>query len=208
MLRIHDIFVRIRIQPLTNGSGFGSGHWYNRHWPSRRQQKTNFFIITFLRHIYIIFQRKKSQKKSQNSRNQGCLIFLLDDLWLTDPDPGGPITYGYDGSGSAPLLSRPFKMNILPFFYKEPLKISLCKPRYEHLLLQNRNRNFSKVGTGINSSTKPTPVNRNYPAANILASISLFISRCNTAPDIFTLGSNFFLMYSAFRAVLSALLFS
>ncbi len=67
VLRIHDIVVRIRIRgstPLTNGSGFGSGSCHFRHWPSRRQQKTNFFIEVWsfsayylLRFIYIIFQR-------------------------------------------------------------------------------------------------------------------------------------------------------
>ncbi len=47
VFRIHDILVWIRIlirirgsMLLTNGSGFGSGSWYFRHWPSRRQQKT------------------------------------------------------------------------------------------------------------------------------------------------------------------------
>jgi hypothetical protein len=45
-------------RPLTNGSGF----CYFRHWPSRRQQKTNliktfFLLITFWRYITIIFQR-------------------------------------------------------------------------------------------------------------------------------------------------------
>ncbi len=42
--------------PVTNGSGFGS--CYFRHWPSRWQQKTNFFnevflLITFWRYIHI-----------------------------------------------------------------------------------------------------------------------------------------------------------
>ncbi len=44
VLRIHDSVVWIRIRgsmPLTNGSGFGSGSCYFRHWLSRRQQKTN-----------------------------------------------------------------------------------------------------------------------------------------------------------------------
>ncbi len=56
VFRIHDILVWIRIRirrsmPLTNGSGTGSGTGFGsgcgsgpccfRHWPSRRQQKTN-----------------------------------------------------------------------------------------------------------------------------------------------------------------------
>ncbi len=53
----------------------GSGSCY-----FRRQQKTIFFLlITFWRYNYIIFQRLKVQKKSQNSRNQGFLLFLLYD---------------------------------------------------------------------------------------------------------------------------------
>ncbi len=67
VLRIHDILGWIRIRgskPLTNGSwsGFGSGSCYFRHWPSRCEQKNNFFtqfflLYTFWRNIYIIFQR-------------------------------------------------------------------------------------------------------------------------------------------------------
>jgi hypothetical protein len=33
--------------------------------------KKVYLLITFSRYIYIIFQRQKVQKKSQNSRNQG-----------------------------------------------------------------------------------------------------------------------------------------
>ncbi len=46
MFRIHDIFVWIWIRnrgsmPLTNGSWFGAGSCYFRHWPPRRLQKPN-----------------------------------------------------------------------------------------------------------------------------------------------------------------------
>ena len=65
---------------LTNGSGFGS--CYFRHWPSRRQQKTNqksFSAYYFLK-VHLHNFSKKVQKKSQNSRNQGFLkLFLLDE---------------------------------------------------------------------------------------------------------------------------------
>ncbi len=47
VFRIHDILVWIRIRgsmPLTNGSGCGSRSFYFHHWPSRCQQKTNFFL--------------------------------------------------------------------------------------------------------------------------------------------------------------------
>jgi hypothetical protein len=50
------------------------------------------------------------------------------DLWPTDPDPGGPKTYGSDGPGSATQISGPahhelktvdFKLNVgsPPSFY-------------------------------------------------------------------------------------------
>jgi len=79
VLQIHDILVWIRIRirgsmPLTNGSGSGSvcgsGSSYFHHWPSRCQQKTNFFVtkgfllITFWRYICFTdhFSKIKSQK--------------------------------------------------------------------------------------------------------------------------------------------------
>ncbi len=62
VFRIHDILVWIRIgesMPLTYGSGCGSGSCYFRHWPSRRQQKTNlkkcfsayYFLNVHLHHF-------------------------------------------------------------------------------------------------------------------------------------------------------------
>jgi hypothetical protein len=59
VLRIHDILVWIRIRGsmrLTDGSG----SFYFHYWPSRCQQKTNFFKeaflhITFWRYFNIIF---------------------------------------------------------------------------------------------------------------------------------------------------------
>ncbi len=70
VLRIHDIlgWIRIRIRgcmPLTNGSG--SGSFYLRHWPSRWQQKTNFFTQFFLlmsfEATFTSFFKDKSSKK-------------------------------------------------------------------------------------------------------------------------------------------------
>ncbi len=63
------------------GSGCGSRSCYFHHWPSRRK-KTNFskkvFLhITFWRYIFIIFQRQKVKKKSQNSRNQDFSYYPL-----------------------------------------------------------------------------------------------------------------------------------
>ncbi len=101
VFRIHDILVWIRIcrsMPLTNKSwsGFGCGICYFRHWPSRRQQKTNlkkvFLLIILWRYIYIIFKRQKVQKKSQNNRNQGFSYYYCFMIEGT-------------GSGSIPLTS-------------------------------------------------------------------------------------------------------
>ncbi len=49
-----------------------------------------FLDITFWRYIYIIFQRKKAKKKSQNSRNQGFSTYFC--LMI-------------EGSGSIPLTN-------------------------------------------------------------------------------------------------------
>jgi hypothetical protein len=67
-------------------------------------QDANKNIISFsafCRYICIIFQRQKVKKKSQSSRNQGfSYIFYWWQkdpdpyLWLMDPDPEGPKTYG------------------------------------------------------------------------------------------------------------------
>jgi hypothetical protein len=70
VLRIHDILVWIRIRirgsmPLTNGSG--SGSFFFHHWPSRCQQKTNFFKKFFstvlLKVLLHHFSKIKSQKE-------------------------------------------------------------------------------------------------------------------------------------------------
>ncbi len=55
-----------------------------RQWPSKHKKKKipTFMLINFWRDIYIILQRQKVLKKSQNSRNKG----------LMDPDMGGPKT--------------------------------------------------------------------------------------------------------------------
>jgi hypothetical protein len=73
MLQIHDILVWIRIRgsmPLTTGSG----SCYFRHWPSRCQKnlifKTIFSTCYFLKVHLHYFSKIKSQKESQNSRNQ------------------------------------------------------------------------------------------------------------------------------------------
>ncbi len=79
VLRIHDILVWMRIRgsmPLTNGSG----SFYFHHWPSRCQQKTNFFTkffcILLLEGTFTLFFKDKKSKKSQNSRNQGFSYYF------------------------------------------------------------------------------------------------------------------------------------
>ncbi len=68
VLRIHDIlgWIRIRIlgsMPLTNGSG----SCYIRHWPSRCQQKTNFwtqfFCLLLFEATFISFFKDKKSKR-------------------------------------------------------------------------------------------------------------------------------------------------
>jgi hypothetical protein len=103
VLRIHDIFVWIRIRgsmPLTNGSGFGSGSCYFRHCPSRCQQKTIFFSSDcyFLKVNLHHFSKIKSQQESQNSRNQGFSYYFC--MMIEGSGAGsGSITLT-DGSGS------------------------------------------------------------------------------------------------------------
>jgi hypothetical protein len=71
---------------LTKGSGPGSCSFCQ--WPSRcldankKMKKLLFLVfllITFWRYTQIILPRKKVIKNSQNSRNQGFLLILLDD---------------------------------------------------------------------------------------------------------------------------------
>ena len=79
----------------------GSGSCYFRHWPPRCQQKTNFltqFFNTIFCAYYFLklhlhnFSKIKSQKESQNSRNQGFSYYFCMMIEGT-------------GSGSIPLTS-------------------------------------------------------------------------------------------------------
>ncbi len=113
VLRIHDILVWIRIRgsmPLTNGSG--SRSWIRillfSSLTFKMPTKNYFFKFSadyFLKVHLHYFSKTKSQKDSQNSRNQGfsyyfCMMIEDTDpepdpyLWLMDPDPGGPKTCG------------------------------------------------------------------------------------------------------------------
>ncbi len=54
----------------------GSGFFYFCHWPSRCQQKTNFFANDILKLHLHHFSKIKIQKESQNSRNQGFSYYF------------------------------------------------------------------------------------------------------------------------------------
>jgi hypothetical protein len=83
VFRIHDILGWIRIlgsMLLTNVSG--SGSCYFRHRPSRCQQKTTVIFNTIISAYYFLkvhlhhFSKIKSQKESQNRRNQGFFYYF------------------------------------------------------------------------------------------------------------------------------------
>ncbi len=84
-------------------------------------KKKSFCAYYFLK-LHSSFSKDKKSKRSQNSRNQGfsyyfCLMIegsgFMRYLWFMDPDPGGPKTYGSDGSGSATLAIRYKKIEFL-----------------------------------------------------------------------------------------------
>ncbi len=85
--------------PLTNGSR----SCYFRHWPSRRQQKTNFkkfFCIYFLKVHLHHFLKTKSQKEVTSSRNQGFSYYFCLMIEGSGSGAGSvPLTSG-SGSGS------------------------------------------------------------------------------------------------------------
>ncbi len=102
MLRIHDILVWIRIRgsmPLTNGSG---SHF--RHWPSRGQQKTDFFndkvflLFTFWGTFTSFFKDIKPNRSNTSYITVGIKVFLTIFL-MTEGSRSMPLTNG-SGSGS------------------------------------------------------------------------------------------------------------
>jgi hypothetical protein len=118
VLRIHKILVWIQIRirgsmPLTSGcgsgseSGNGSGSCYFRHKPSKRKQKTYFFKSLSAYYCLKVhlhnFSKIKSQKESQNSRNQGFSYYFCMMTRMTEGSGSGsgsiPLTHG-SGSGS------------------------------------------------------------------------------------------------------------
>ena len=117
VFRINDIlgWNRIRIRgsmPLTlmdpdsaPDADPGSGSCYFRHWPWRCQQKnyflTHFFLlITFWRYIVHHISKIKSQKESQNSRNQGFSYYYIFCMMLEGSGAGSGSISLTSGSGS------------------------------------------------------------------------------------------------------------
>ncbi len=93
--------------PLTNGSGSESGSCYFRHWPSRCQQKTNFLTQFFCIILYFLkvhlhhFSKIKSQKESQNSRNQGFSYYFCIMIEGSGSRSGSIPLTSESGSGRA-----------------------------------------------------------------------------------------------------------
>ncbi len=96
VLRIHDILVWIRIwiwirRSMTLTSGSGSGSCFFRHWPSRRQQKTNlkkkFFCLLLFEGTFKSFFKDKKSKRSHKTegRNQGFSYYF----WLIEGSGSG-----------------------------------------------------------------------------------------------------------------------
>ena len=87
----------------------GSGSFYFRHWPSRCQQKTNFFNTIFSAYDFSKldlhhFSKIKIQKDSQNSRNPGfsnyfCMMIEGSGSRAESGSRSKPLTSG-SGSGS------------------------------------------------------------------------------------------------------------
>ncbi len=83
--------------------GFGS--CYFRHWPSKCQQKTNFLTQFFSAYYFVKlhlhhFSKIKSQKESQNSKNQRFSYYFRMII-----EGSGSGSRAGSGSGSIPLTS-------------------------------------------------------------------------------------------------------
>jgi hypothetical protein len=86
--------------PLTNWSGSGSRFCYFRPWPTIRQQKTIFSAYFFLK----VHLHNFSNKKSQNSRNQGFFsLFCL----MIEVSGSVPLTNGSRSGSRRPTNMDP-----------------------------------------------------------------------------------------------------
>ncbi len=111
MLRIHDIlgWIRIRIRgsmPLNNGSG--SGSWIRillfsslTKVPAKKLFFNTIFSAYYFLKLHLHhFSKIKSQKESQNSRNQGFSYYFCMMI-----EGSGSESRAKSGSGSIPLTS-------------------------------------------------------------------------------------------------------
>jgi hypothetical protein len=95
----------------------GSGSCYFRHWPSRCQQKTYFLtqlflLITFCKVHLHNFLKIKSQKESQNCRNQGFTYYFCMMIEGSGAGAGSiPLTSG-SRSGSGRPKNRWIRIRI------------------------------------------------------------------------------------------------
>ncbi len=111
VFRIHGILEWIRIRgsmPLTNGSGFGSGSWIRIllissltfMMPTKNNLCLNLFSAYYCLKVHLPnFPKIKSQKESQNSRNQGFSYYCCMMTEGSGSETGSiPLTNG-SGSG-------------------------------------------------------------------------------------------------------------
>ncbi len=94
--------------PLTNGSGSEDPAIFVIDLQDlNKKQKTKIFCLLLFEGTCTSFSKIKSQKESQNSRNQGfsyyfCMMVEGSGTGSIPPDPGRPKTCGSGfGSGSA-----------------------------------------------------------------------------------------------------------
>jgi hypothetical protein len=106
VLWIREILVRSESEPLTYGSGSGSGSWYFRPWPSKRRQKLFFpsFSLYLVEGTFTsFFSDKKVMKKS---KTVGIKVFFSYFCLMIEGSGSVPLTYG---SGSR----RPKNINTI-----------------------------------------------------------------------------------------------
>ncbi len=77
----------------------------------------SFSACYFLKVHLHQFSKMKSQKESQNSRNQGFSLYFCMMIEGMDPDPEGPKTYGSNGSGFGTL---PKTLHLSSFLLPQP----------------------------------------------------------------------------------------
>jgi hypothetical protein len=113
---IRDILVRIRILLFSSVAD------------KKQTKNKDFCLLVFEGTFTSVFKDKKSKRSHKKVEMKDFLTFFAC-LWkepgpdlhkiMTDPDPGGPITYRSFGSGSATLVDSylqlfDYKVEIVP----------------------------------------------------------------------------------------------